>query len=263
MNRIEQLFKKKSENILSIYFTAGYPLPDSTTTIIKTLVKAGADMIEIGIPFSDPMADGPVIQKSNDIALKRGMSLKLLFRQLQNIRNEVNIPLLLMGYFNPVLQFGVENFCRCCSETGIDGTILPDLPLEVYQDEYRSLFDKYNLNNIFLISPQTSIKRILRIDKISHGFIYMVSSSATTGEKHNFSSEQVEYFERIKDMNLGNPTLIGFGISDNNTFTLACNYAEGAIIGSAFVKMLGTENNTVEGIIKFVDEIKRNGFKIL
>jgi tryptophan synthase alpha chain len=257
MNRINHLFKTRPEKILSIYFTAGYPSLESTSTIIKTLVKAGVDMIEIGIPFSDPMADGPVIQKSNDIALKNGISLKLLFRQLQNIRTEVDIPLLLMGYFNPVLQFGVENFCLHCAETGIDGVILPDLPLEVYQDEYKSLFDGYNLNNIFLISPQTSDKRILGIDKISYGFIYMVSSSSTTGEKDSFLSEQITYFERIRDMKLVNPQLIGFGISDHNTFTSACNYAQGAIIGSAFVKMLGTERDTSEGIRRFVKEIRR------
>lgn len=260
MNRINHLFKTRPEKILSIYFTAGYPSLESASPIIKTLVKAGADMIEIGIPFSDPMADGPVIQKSNDIALKNGMSLKLLFSQLKHIRDEVDIPLLLMGYINPVLQFGLENFCRHCAETGIDGVILPDLPLEVYKDEYKSLFNRHNLNNIFLISPQTSEKRILEIDKNSNGFIYMVSSSATTGERNSFSSEQLAYFERIRNMKLDNPLLIGFGISDHNTFSSVCNYAQGAIIGSAFVKMLGTERDTSEGIPRFIKEIRRSEF---
>ena len=257
MNRINHLFKTRPNNILSIYFTAGFPSLESTTTIIKTLVNAGADMIEIGIPFSDPMADGPVIQKSNDMALKNGMSLKLLFRQLQNIRLEVHNPLIMMGYFNPVLQFGVENFCKNCAETGIDGVILPDLPLDVYQREYQSLFIKYNLYSIFLISPQTSRERIHEIDKVSKGFIYLVSSSSTTGEKHSFSSDQIAYFERIRNMKLDNPMLIGFGISDSNTYTLACHYAQGAIIGSAFIKMLGTESDTGKDIRRFVKGIRR------
>ena len=260
MNRISNLLNNRPEKILSIYFTAGYPSIKSANTIIKTLVDAGTDMIEIGIPFSDPMADGPVIQNSNSIALKNGMSLKLLFRQLQNIRNEVSIPLILMGYFNPVLQFGVENFCRRCAETGIDGVILPDLPLEVYQVQYKSLFDRYSLNNIFLISPQTTEKRILEIDKNSKGFIYMVSNSATTGERNSFSSDQVAYFERIRNMKLDNPLLIGFGISDHSTFSSACYYAQGAIIGSAFVKMLGTERDHSEGISAFVAGIRRSEF---
>jgi tryptophan synthase alpha chain len=256
MNRINQLFKTRSGKILSIYFTAGYPSLESTSTIIKILADAGADMIEVGIPFSDPMADGPVIQKSNDIALKNGMSLKLLFSQLKTFRTAVDTPLLLMGYFNPVLQFGVENFCRQCSETGVDGVIIPDLPLEVYEAQYKSLFGRNNLSAIFLISPQTSEKRILKIDRISNGFIYMVSSSATTGEKNSFSPEQYAYFKRIRDTKLDNPLLIGFGISDSNTFTSACKYAQGAIIGSAFVKMLGTERDISEGILRFVREIK-------
>ena len=256
MNRIDKLFKDKKTNILSIYFTAGYPNLDSTTDIIRTLAEAGADMIEIGMPFSDPMADGPVIQRSNEKALQNGMTLKLLFSQLSNIRKEVQIPLLLMGYLNPVLQFGVENFCRKCKESGIDGVILPDLPPLVYTEEYLSFFEKYNLCNILLISPQSDNERIKIIDKISRGFIYMVSSSSVTGIKGNFSDDQISYFKRVKEMNLKNPCLIGFGISNHETFKMANRYASGGIIGSAFVKMLGQAGNENENITQFIKEFK-------
>ena len=257
MNRIDKLFNEKQGNILSVYFTAGYPLLDSTAGIVKALADAGTDMVEIGMPFSDPMADGPVIQHSNEIALKNGMSLKLLFRQLHNIRSEVNIPLLLMGYINPVMQFGVENFCRQCMETGIDGVILPDLPPMVFVEEYLPLFEKYNLYNILLISPRSDDDRIRAIDKISHGFIYMVSSSSVTGVKGNFSDDQLSYFKRVTDMKLENPGLIGFGISNHETFMNACKYARGAIIGSAFVKMLGQEVNVAEKVTQFVKGIRK------
>jgi len=256
MNRIDKLFKEKDGNILSVYFTAGYPFLDSTTRIIETLTENGVDMIEIGMPFSDPMADGPVIQHSNETALKNGMSLKLLFSQLQNIRIKVNIPLLLMGYLNPVIQFGVENFCRHCNEVGIDGVILPDMPPQVYIEEYQQIFEKYRLYNILLISPQSDNERILEIDKISRGFIYMVSSSAITGVKGNFSDEQILYFNRVKNLDLKNPGLIGFGISDHDTYLNACKHAKGAIIGSAFVKILGQGGNIYDKIKKFVKEIK-------
>jgi tryptophan synthase alpha chain len=256
MNRIDKLFIEKTTNILSVYFTAGYPLLNSTTGIVKALAYAGADMIEIGMPFSDPMADGPVIQHSNEKALHNGMNLKLLFNQLNNIRNEVKIPLLLMGYLNPVIQFGVENFCMQCMETGIDGVILPDLPPLVYTEEYLSIFNKYNLYNILLISPQSSVERISTIDKISRGFIYMVSSSSVTGPKGNFSDDQMLYFKRISEMNLDNPCLIGFGISNRETFKNAGKYARGGIIGSAFVKILGQDGNSDEKINQFIKEIK-------
>ena len=256
MNRIDKLFKEKPTNILSIYFTAGYPQLDSTPGIVKALADAGADMIEIGIPFSDPMADGPVIQRSNERALQNGMNLKLLFKQLIHVRKEVKIPLLLMGYLNPVIQFGVENFCRQCIETGIDGVILPDLPPLVYIEEYLSIFNKYNLYNILFITPQSDSKRIRTIDKISRGFIYMVSSSSVTGIKGSFSDEQILYFKRIKEMNLKNPGLIGFGISNHDTFEMACKYTGGCIIGSAFVKMLGQGGNIGEKISQFIKEIK-------
>jgi tryptophan synthase alpha chain len=256
MNRIDKLFKEKSSDILSVYFTAGYPNLDSTVDIIKTLDEAGVDMIEIGMPFSDPMADGPVIQRSNERALKNGMNLKLLFSQLNNIREDVKIPLLLMGYLNPVMQFGVENFCRKCAEIGIDGVILPDLPPLVYTEEYLSVFEKSSLYNILLITPQTSNDRIRYLDNISKGFIYIVSSSSVTGIKESYSAEQVLYFNRIKAMHLKNPGLIGFGISNNNTMAKACEYAKGGIIGSAFVKVLAKDGNIVDNIRKFVKEIK-------
>jgi tryptophan synthase alpha chain len=256
MNRIDKLFSENQGNILSVYFTAGYPLLDSTAGIIRTLADKGADMVEIGIPFSDPMADGPVIQHSNGKALRNGMSLKLLFSQLHNIRNEVEIPLLLMGYLNPVIQFGVENFCRKCMETGIDGVILPDLPPDIYMEEYLPLFEKFNLYNILLISPQSDDDRIRAIDEISRGFIYMVSSSSVTGAKRSFSDNQLSYFNKVKEMKLNNPCLIGFGISNHETFINAGKYARGGIIGSAFVKMLGHEGNLTENIGQFVKEIR-------
>jgi tryptophan synthase alpha chain len=256
MNRIDKLFKEKQGNILSVYFTAGYPFPDSTIGIIETLADAGADMVEIGMPFSDPMADGPVIQKSNQAALKNGMSLKVLFNQLQNIRKNTDIPLLLMGYLNPVLQFGIENFCRQCQITGIDGIILPDLPPSVYTKEYQSVFEKYNLYNILLISPQSDDERIKSIDRISRGFIYLVSSSSVTGGKGDFSDEQLAYFNRVKNMGLKNPGLIGFGISNHYAFMDACKYAGGGIIGSAFVNVLGMDGDIAENIKKFVKNIR-------
>jgi len=256
MNRIDKLFKDKKSNILSVYFTAGYPSLDSTSGIVKSLASAGVDMIEIGIHFSDPMADGPVIQRSNEKALQNGMSIKMLFKQLNNIRDKVKIPLLLMGYLNPVIQFGVGNFCRQCMETGIDGVILPDLPPLVYTEQYLPFFEKYNLYNILLITPQSDNERISTIDKISRGFIYMVSSSSVTGIKGNFSDEQVSYFERINEMNLKNPCLIGFGISNQETFKKAGKYARGGIIGSAFVNILGQDGNVEEKITQFIKKIR-------
>jgi tryptophan synthase alpha chain len=258
MNRIDKLFKEKKSNILSVYFTAGYPHLDSTSGIVKALSESGADMIEIGIPFSDPMADGPVIQRSNEKSLQNGMTLKVLFRQLENIRDEVKIPILLMGYLNPVIQFGAESFCNHCMKIGIDGIILPDLPPEVYTKEYLRIFNKYNIYNILLISPQSSVDRISTIDKISRGFIYVVSSSSVTGTRDNFSEEQVSYFRRVSQMNLKNPTLIGFGISNRKTFTDAGKYSRGGIIGSSFVKIIGEDGNVNEKIKKFIMGIKLN-----
>lgn len=252
-NRINQLFRDKKNNILSVYFTAGYPGINDTIPIIRELEKNGVDLIEIGMPFSDPVADGPVIQHSSHVALQNGMSIKKLFEQLKDIRQQVKIPLILMGYLNPVLQFGMENFCRKCAETGIDGLILPDLPLDVYQEEFSAVFEKYNLHHILLITPQTSEKRLKEIDEASAGFIYMVSSSSTTGIKNKVTDFHREYFERIQKMQLKNPRLIGFGISNNETFGNACRYAQGAIIGSAFIKALegrGTLGENIAGFVK-------------
>ena len=258
MNRIDKLFREKTTNILSVYFTAGYPLIDSTVKIVRALADAGADMIEIGMPFSDPMADGPVIQHSNEKSLQNGMNLKLLFNQLSDIRKEVKIPLLLMGYLNPVMQFGVENFCLQCKRIGIDGVILPDLPPIVYTEEYLSIFNKYELYNILLISPQSSSEIITDIDKISRGFIYIVSSSSVTGSKGNFSDDQMSYFKRVSKMDLVNPCLIGFGISNRETFMNAGIYARGGIIGSAFVKILGNDGDVIKNISQFIKEFKSN-----
>lgn len=254
-NRINQLFEKKQNNIFSVYFTAGYPDLNDTVPIIQLLEQNGADLIEIGMPFSDPVADGPVIQQSSTVALKNGMSIKKLFEQLGNIRESVNIPLILMGYVNPVIQYGVEAFCRKCQEVGIDGLIIPDLPLTVYQEEYQALFEKYGLHNILLITPQTSDERIREIDNASSGFIYMVSSSSTTGIKNKASDFHVDYFERVNQLDLKNPRLIGFGISNRETFDNACKYAAGAIIGSAFVKALDQKLTLEERISGFVKTV--------
>jgi tryptophan synthase alpha chain len=255
-NRIDQLFETKKENILSVYFTAGFPKLNDTVEIIQELEKNGVDLIEIGIPFSDPTADGPTIQHSSEIALKNGMSLERLFRQLKDIRQSVKIPLIFMGYFNPVMQFGVEKFCEKCSETGIDGTILPDLPLEEFENQYKEHFRKNNLHNILLITPQTPETRIRQIDEASGGFIYMVSSASTTGAGKKVEDFHKDYFERIQQMNLKNPRLIGFGISDHATFTNACKYANGAIIGSAFVKELPECNEIQKCVATFVQNIR-------
>lgn len=239
-NRIQRKLGE-GKKLLSIYFTAGYPNLNDTVSIIQDLEKNGVDMVEIGLPFSDPLADGPTIQKSSTIALKNGMGTDLLFNQLKEIRKTVSIPLIIMGYFNPVLQYGVENFCKKCQEIGIDGLILPDLPLDVYMEEYETIFKKYNLINIFLITPQTSDARIRQIDNASEGFIYMVSSASTTGTKQGFGEEQEAYFERIARMNLKNPQIVGFGISNAKTFEQATRTAKGAIIGSAFIKTLSQQ----------------------
>lgn len=256
-NRINQLFDRKKERILSVYFTAGFPRLTDTVEVIQTLEGAGVDLIEIGIPYSDPVADGPTIQASSTRALKNGMTLRILFEQLRNIRENVNIPLIMMGYINPILQFGIENFCRKCEETGIDGLILPDLPMAEYLSEYKSTFEKYGLKNIFLITPQTSENRIREIDTHTDGFIYMVSSASITGAKDDITDEQTRYFERIGAMGLQNPTLIGFGISNKATFDHACEYSGGAIIGSAFVKALAASEagDLKEGIEAYIKSI--------
>lgn len=256
MNRIKTLFQEKKNNILSIYFSAGFPKLNDTMSIIEELEKSGTDLIEIGIPFSDPLADGPVIQHSNEIALKNGMSLKLLFEQLKEMRTKTKVPIILMGYLNPVLQFGVENFCKRANEVGVDGIILPDLPMQEYQEFYKATFEKYNLINVFLVTPQTSVERIKLIDENSKGFIYLVSSASTTGVKTNVDVGQVNYFERLQKMKLKNPTLIGFGISDKKSFLKACNFANGAIVGSAFIKAIENSNDLKNSIQKFIHEIR-------
>jgi len=250
MNRINQKLKE-DKKILSIYFTAGYPELNDTLPIIQQLENSGVDMIEIGLPFSDPLADGPTIQASSTQALKNGMTSTVLFDQLKDIRRKVQIPLIIMGYFNPILQYGVEAFCKKCAEVGIDGLIIPDLPVDVYNDLYKPVFEKYGLINVFLITPQTSVKRINFIDSISNGFIYMVSSASVTGSQSGFGTEQTRYFKRIAEMNLNNPQIIGFGISNNETFKQATEYAQGAIIGSAFIKYI-----TEKGINKISDFVK-------
>ena len=255
-NRIIQLFKRKDKNILSVYFTAGYPNLDDTVAIIAELEKNGADLIEIGIPFSDPVADGPVIQKSSEIALMNGMSIKLLFEQLKDIRKKFSIPLILMGYLNPVMQYGIEDFCEKCKETGIDGTIIPDLPLEIFEAEYKEVFESNHLSNIFLVTPQTPDERIRKIDALSTGFIYLVSSSSTTGAKVGVADEQMAYFNRIHKMNLNSKILVGFGISDKASFESAAHHTNGAIIGSAFIKSLTGEGAIESKVKAFVESLK-------
>lgn len=250
MNRIQTKLKE-DKKLLSIYFTAGYPSLNDTATIIQELEKNGVDMIEIGLPFSDPLADGPTIQASSTQALKNGMTTEVLFNQLKDIRKSVDIPLIIMGYFNPMLQYGVEAFCKKCQEVGIDGLIIPDLPVDVYHEDYKTTFEAYGLINVLLITPQTSDERIRFIDSVSNGFIYMVSSASVTGSQSGFNDENTAYFERIANMNLKNPLIIGFGISDNKTFTQATQYAKGAIIGSAFIKHITSKK--IDSIKEFVN----------
>lgn len=255
MNRIHTLFNTKKERVLSIYFTAGFPNLEDTVPIMEAIETGGADIIEIGVPYSDPVADGPTIQDSNQIALQNGMSMNKLFEQLVGFRAKVHLPVVLMGYLNPIMQYGMEAFCKKCKEVGVDGLILPDLPMQEYLDEYKALFDSYGLVNTFLISPQTSEKRIREIDGNTDGFIYMVSSHSITGAKSGISEEQINYFERVREMNLKNPRLIGFGISNSETFTTASNYSNGAIIGSAFIKVLKNSENLKEDVQSYIQTV--------
>jgi tryptophan synthase alpha chain len=256
MNRLQKLFSEKRNNILSVYLTSGYPELNDTVTVIKSLANAGVDFIEVGLPFSDPVADGPTIQRSSEIALENGMSTHLLFEQIKDIRKEVEIPLLLMGYINPVIQYGVEKFCKEAAEIGIDGLILPDLPMQEYLDFYKATFEKYGLSNIFLITPQSSDERIRWIDDNSNGFIYMVATAGTTGARTGITEEQVKYFERIKSLNLKNVPIVGFGISDKGSYETACKYVGGTIIGSAFIKALENQGSLDERISKFIKSIR-------
>ena len=253
MNRINKVFNKK-KNLLSIYFTAGFPKINDTLKIIKELDKSQVDMIEIGLPFSDPLADGPTIQKSSETALVNGMTTNLLFDQLKDLRKISDIPVVIMGYFNPILQYGIEKFCSNCKDVGIDGLIIPDLPADIFKKNYKIIFEKYKLNMMFLITPQTSNERINLIDDLSKGFIYMVSSYSVTGAKDSFDKYQIEYFKRIKKLNLSNPLLIGFGISNKKTFQSACQNSNGAIIGSAYIKYI--ENHGVSKTRDFIKLIK-------
>jgi tryptophan synthase alpha chain len=252
MNRINKKLQE-DKKLLSIYFTAGYPALNDTVSVLERLQDSGVDMVEIGLPFSDPLADGPTIQASSTQALKNGMHTDLLFEQLKDIRKTIHIPLILMGYFNPMLQYGVEQFCAKCAEVGIDGLIMPDLPLAEYQEHYESIFKKHSLANIFLITPQTSDARIKEIDSASNAFIYMVSSASTTGAQSGFGSTQTDYFDRIAAMQLKNPQIVGFGISNSETFTQATNTTKGAIIGSAFIKHLTTKGvTTIDAFVKSI-----------
>lgn len=248
---------KNSENLLSIYYTAGYPNLDSTIPIAAELEKSGVDFLEIGFPYSDPVADGPTIQEASQIALKNGMTLKVLFEQLRSLREKVSIPVFLMGYLNPVLQYGVENFLQACKETDVNGVILPDLPIYAYEDEFKPLFEKYGIHLIFLVTPQTSEERIRKIDALSHSFIYLLSSNATTGKQLHVDDKTQGYFQRIHDMDLKSPTIVGFGISDRDSFEKAVKNTQGAIIGSAFVKQLKDTENYLGNIEPFIRGIKK------
>jgi tryptophan synthase alpha chain len=256
MNRINTLFQGNKKNILSIYFTAGYPEPGNTLDIIKELDKTGVDMIEIGMPFSDPVADGPVIQKSSEKALSNGMSLNLLFDQISAVREITDIPVILMGYMNPVFRFGMEKFLSRCQSTGIDGTIIPDLPVDEYLKSYESLFVKHNVINIFLVSPQSTEERIKYLDSISKGFLYVVSSSSTTGGTGNLKQSSLDYLKKIDSLNLKSPILVGFGISDNSSYLQACSYSNGVIIGSAFIRSLDNNGSLSSKINNFVKSIR-------
>jgi tryptophan synthase alpha chain len=256
MNRIVELFQNQPERNLNVYFTAGFPNLADTRLILRALQEAGADLVEIGMPYSDPVADGETIQDSNQQALAAGMSVKLLFEQLRGMRPAIKLPVLLMGYINPVMQFGVENFCKSCQEVGIDGLILPDMPFDVYVEDYKAIFDRYGLLNIFLITPQTSEARIRQIDERSDGFIYMVSSASVTGSQTGVTHDMEAYFARVNAMPLRNPRLVGFGIKDRATFNQACQHASGAIIGSAFIRVLAESQDLEKDITSFVQNIK-------
>ncbi|MDG2314946.1 MAG: tryptophan synthase subunit alpha [Flavobacteriaceae bacterium] len=253
MNRITQAFEQ-DKKLLSIYFTAGFPQLNDTAPVLEQLQASGVDMIEIGLPFSDPLADGPTIQDSSTRALKNGMTTDVLFDQLKDIRKTIQIPLVLMGYFNPMMQYGIEKFCKRCQEVGIDGLIIPDLPVNVYHERYQKTFESYGLLNMFLITPQTPDSRIEYIDKVSKGFIYMVSSASVTGAKNTFGDTQTEYFKRIEAMQLTTPQIVGFGISNAQTFQAATQHTRGAIIGSAFIKHL--DQHGAQSVADFVKTIR-------
>ena len=253
MNLIQELFQKKDKKLLSIYFTCGYPKLDDTTKVISALEESGVDFIEVGLPYSDPLADGPTIQDSSQKALENGINLDIIFEQLKTIKGTNKTPLVAMGYLNQLLKYGEDKFCEACVACGIDTVILPDLPMVEFENHYQQLFEKYGITNVFLITPHTSEDRIRKIDSYSKAFIYVVASASITGAKGEISDSQIEYFERIKGMNLQSKLVIGFGISDKATFDTACTYSNGAIVGSAFIKHIGT--NGVDEIDNFIKPI--------
>jgi tryptophan synthase alpha chain len=257
MSRLANLFAKKKKDVLSVYFTAGFPHLNDTVEIIRTLSEEGVDMIEIGIPYSDPMADGPVIQRSSQVALENGMSQKFLFEQLKDIRKITGIPLLLMGYLNTAMQYGFENLCKKAVEIGIDGMIIPDIPLDIYIRDFKPTVEKYGLDFVLLITPETSEERVREIDAASSGFVYMVSSAATTGSQKTFGDEKQSYFKRISEMDLKNPLLVGFGVSNKETFDTAAKYTNGAIIGSAFIRLLDEKRNIREAVCALIEKIRK------
>ena len=258
MNRLEKLFSERNKNILNVYCTAGYPQLNSTIEVMEALQQSGADIIELGIPYSDPIADGPVIQQSNMQALENGMTIHLLFEQLENLRATVQTPLILMGYMNPVLQFGIEKFCEAAAEVGVDAIILPDLPMYEFETQYQQYFKKHDLKFIFLITPETGDERIKQIDTLSSGFVYAVSSSSTTGSSQNTADakDQEAYFIKLQQMNLTNPVLVGFGIKDKDSFDAACKYTNGAIIGSAYINALHNATDISHITKDFINGIK-------
>lgn len=259
MNKIHNTILKNSGNILNVYFTAGYPELQDTVSIIKALDHAGADIIELGMPYSDPLADGITIQQSSAQALKNGITLDTIFQQVSEARKHTDIPIVLMGYYNQLLQYGVERFLEKASAIKIDGLIIPDLPMDIYEHKYLSLFKKYGIGISFLIGPHTSSDRMAQADRLSSGFIYVISQSSITGKKGELSTEQIEHFQNIKNQNLNNPTLIGFGIHDHKSYAQACEYADGAIIGSAYIRALADKNSDeIEDITRnFVQKIKK------
>jgi len=254
-NRIDQLFAGKKKGVLNIYCTAGFPELNDTLPVMKALQQNGADMIELGMPFSDPLADGPVIQDSSTRAIRNGMSLRVLFEQLKDFRKDIHVPVLLMGYLNPVLLYGIENFCKKCAEVGIDGLILPDLPMDEYESDYKEMFEQYGLHLVFLVTPETKEERIRKIDNVSRGFIYAVSSSSTTGTDKNMGNQQ-QYFEKLEALKLKNPVMIGFGIKDKATFDAASAHSNGGIIGTAFIRAIENASNLEASIKAFIAGVK-------
>lgn len=255
MSRIAEVFARKKEKVLNIYCTAGYPAPDSTLKIVKALQENGADLVELGMPYSDPLADGPLIQHSSSIALQNGMTIKKLFEQLRGFRKDIHVPVILMGYMNPVLQYGFEKFCSDAAAAGVDGLILPDLPGYEFEEEYGAVIKKYGLDFIFLVTPETSDERVRKLDELSSGFLYAVSSSSTTGSENNITGLKT-YLQKLQRLGLKNPVMVGFGIRDRSSFEEACRYAQGAIIGTAFVKALEHSRNEEDSVKQFLNTIK-------